>query len=382
MNFEWSKMQKDLHHRVLTFAQEELNAGLTARAAQGQFNRRGWRACGLAGVLGLPVPQQYGGGGHNALTTAYALQGFGYGSQDNGLNFALGAHLLGCTMPIVAFGDEAQKTRYLPQLCNGESIGALAASEPEAGSDVFSLQTAAEKHGDHFYLTGHKHYITNAAVADLMIVLACTDPDAGVHGLTAFLVERDAPGLTISPPVQKMGLDTAMMSEIVLENCAVPAANILGSQGGGMAVFSHAMLWERGLILAVAVGAMRRQLDQCIAYAQTRRQFGQAIGKFQLVSSRLVDMRQRLEMAQLLLYKTAWLLDQDELAFDMVALIKLTISDAWIASSQDALQIHGGHGYLTSAGIERDLRDALGSGLYSGTPEIQRQVVAKWMGVG
>lgn len=149
-----------------------------------------------------------------------------------------------------------------------------------------------------------------------------------------------------------------------------------------MAVFSHAMLWERGLILAVAVGAMQRQLETCLTYAQTRRQFGQPIGHFQLVASRLVDMRQRLEQARLLLYKMAWLLDKAELAFDMAALTKLTISEAWIANSHDALSIHGGYGYLTATGIERDLRDALGSRFYSGTPELQRQVIAQWMGVG
>ena len=204
----------------------------------------------------------------------------------------------------------------------------------------------------------------------------------GTHGLAMFLVEREMTGVHVSPPVEKMGLHTALMSEIVLKDCAVAASNMLGSEGGGMVVFSHAMLWERSLILAVAIGAMRRQLEGCIAYAQKRQQFGKPIGAFQLVSSRLVDMHQRLEMARLLLYKTAWLLDQDEMAYDMAALTKLTISDAWVANCQDALQIYGGYGYLTKTGIERDLRDALGSRFYSGTPEIQRQVVAQWMGVG
>lgn len=382
INFDWHKTQLDLRNRIIAFAQAELNAGLAERDEQHCFHVNGWRQCGRQGVLGLPVPQRYGGSGYDALTTACALEGFGYGSHDNGLNFAIGAHLFGCTLPIMAFGRDEQQTIYLPRLCSGAAIGALAVSEAQAGSDAFSLRTTAVRQGDHYLLNGHKIFVTNGTVADLIVVLATVDPTLGSHGLAAFLVERGMVGVKNTPPVNKMGLHTAAMGEVILENCAVPAANLLGSEGNGMAVFSHAMLWERGLILAVAVGAMQRQLETCLAYAQTRQQFGQPIGQFQSIASRLVDMRQRLEQARLLLYKMAWLLDKEELAFDMAALTKLTISEAWIANCHDALSIHGGYGYLTATGVERELRDALGSRFYSGTPEIQRQVVAQWMGVG
>jgi alkylation response protein AidB-like acyl-CoA dehydrogenase len=382
INFDWDEPHLDLRNRIIAFAQTELNPGLTDRDEQHCFDLRGWRQCGKQGILGLPVPQRYGGGGHDALTTAYALEGFGYGSRDNGLNFAIGAHLFGCTLPIMLFGRDGQQATYLPRLCDGTAIGALAVSEAEAGSDAFSLRTTAVRQGDHYLLNGHKLFVTNGAVADLIVVLATLDPTLGNHGLTAFLIERGMAGVKSTPPVRKMGLHTAAMGEIILENCAVPAANLLGAEGSGMALFSHAMLWERGLILAVAVGAMQRQLETCVTYAQSRRQFGQPIGQFQSVAGRLVDMRQRLEQARLLLYKMAWLLHKEELAFDMAALTKLTISEAWIANCHDALAIHGGYGYLTATGIERDLRDALGSRFYSGTPEIQRQVVAQWMGVG
>lgn len=382
INFDWHETQLALRNRIITFAQAELNTGLAERDEQRIFHRDGWHRCGSQGILGLPVPQRYGGSAYDALTTACALEGFGYGSHDNGLNFAIGAHLFGCILPVMTFGRDEQKATYLPRLCSGAAIGALAVSEAQAGSDAFSLRTTAVRQGDHYLLNGHKIFVTNGAVADLLVVLATVDPTLGSHGLAVFLVERGLAGVTSTPPVSKMGLHTAAMGEIILKDCAVPAANLLGTEGNGMAVFSHAMLWERGLILAVAVGAMQRQLETCLRYAQTRRQFGKPIGQFQAVASRLVDMRQRLEQARLLLYKMAWLLDRSELAFDMAALTKLTISEAWIANCHDALSIHGGYGYLTAAGVERDLRDALGSRFYSGTPEMQRQIVAQWMGVG
>ena len=178
-----------------------------------------------------------------------------------------------------------------------------------------------------------------------------------------------------------MGLRTAAMGEITLTDCAVPAANLLGQEGAGLAVFSHAMLWERSLILAPALGSQQRQLESCVAYARERKQFGKPIGDFQLVSSRVVDMRMRLETSRFYLYKAAWLLDRTKPAYEFSAMAKLAISEAWIASCQDAMQIHGGRGYLVEAGIERDLRDAFASRLYSGTSELQRQMIAQWQGL-
>lgn len=382
VDFHWSNEQVGLRQRVVTGVQATLNSGLLDREKQGAFSRWGWEQCAGLGVQGFPFPQQYGGGGWDPLTTAFALEGLGYGCQDNGLAFAIGAHLWGCALPILAFGDEEQKMRWLPRLCSGAAIGALAVSEREAGSDAFHPSTHAVRQQDSYVLNGHKLFITNGPVADVVLVLATLDPSLGSHGLAVFVLERGMAGLTLGPPVDKMGLRTAAMGEVLLENCVVPAQNLLGEEGSGMAIFSHAMLWERGLILAPTVGAMERQLEYTIAYAQNRKQFGQPIGSFQLVASRLVDMRQRLETARFYLYKMAWLLAQEEDAYDFAALTKLTISEGWVASCQDALQIHGGYGYLTESGVERELRDALAGRLYSGTSEMQRLVIAQWMGVG
>jgi hypothetical protein len=183
----------------------------------------------------------------------------------------------------------------------------------------------------------------------------------------------------VSAPVEKMGLSTAQMGEVVLDGCAVPARNRLGAEGSGLAIFNHTMEWERGFIMAFAVGAMERTLEASLAYARQRRQFDRPIGEFQAVASRLVDMRLRWETARLLLYRFAWLKQEGRAALAEAAMAKLAISESWVRSCEDAMRIHGGYGYLTETGIERELRDALASLSYSGTGEIQRQVVARWM---
>ena len=228
-------------------------------------------------------------------------------------------------------------------------------------------------------LNGSKMFITNAPIADLFLVLATIDAGKGAFGLTAFLLEKGTPGLHAGENLEKMGLRTTPMGELFLEDCTVPAANRLGAEGNGMAIFRETMEWERSFILAPAVGAMQRVLEQCVRYVQQRRQFGQAIGKFQAIAHKVVEMRLRLETARLLLYKVAWLKQQNAPALEEAAMAKLYISEAWVQKCQDALQVHGGYGYLTEIELERELRDAIGSQFYSGTAEIQRQTIARFM---
>jgi alkylation response protein AidB-like acyl-CoA dehydrogenase len=327
------------------------------------------------------VPTRFGGKGADPLSTMAALEGLGYGCRDNGLCFALNAHLWGSVLPVLKFGDDAQKERFLPGLGAGELIGALAMSEPDAGSDAYAIRTTAEMRNGHYVLNGHKIFVTNGPVAEVFLVLATLDPSAGAKAITAFLVEKGTAGLVAGPAVDKMGLRTAMMGEVTLENCAIPAENRLGREGAGAAVFGLAMEWERGFILASAVGTMRRQFEECRQYARSRRQFGQPIGAFQHVSGKLVDMQLRLEASRMLLYKVGWLKSQDRTAILESVMAKLFISESWVQSSQDAMQIHGGRGYLTENEIERDLRDALASRIYSGTSEMQRRMIAQWMGL-
>lgn len=379
MEFSLTSEQTERQRRIREWAERSLNDDLETRDRARTFNREGWLASAQLGLVGLVAPSRYGGAELDPVSTMAALEALGRGSRDNGLNFALNAHLWGCVNPIATFATEEQKLAYLPRLTSGEWIGALAATEREAGSDVFSLQTRAAKRDDAYVLAGDKTFITNAPVADVFLVLATLDPARGAFGLTAFLVERGTPGLRVGERIDKMGLSTAQMGEVVLDGCAVPARNRLGPEGAGLAIFNHIMEWERGFIMAVAVGAMERQLEACLAYARGRRQFDRPIGQFQAVADRLVEMRLRWETSRLLLYRFAWLKRESRAALAEAAMTKLAVSEAWVRSCKDAMRIHGGYGYLTETGIERDLRDALGSLYYSGTAEMQRQILARWM---
>jgi hypothetical protein len=379
MEFSLTSEQTERQRRIREWAERSLNDDLEARDRARMFNRDGWRASAQLGLVGLVAPSRYGGAELDPVSTMSALEALGRGSRDNGFNFALNAHLWGCVNPLATFGTEEQKLAYLPRLTSGEWIGALAASERQAGSDIFSLRTRATKRADAYVLAGDKMFITNAPVADVFVVLATLDPTRGAFGLTAFLVERGTPGLRVGERIDKMGLSTAQMGEVVLDGCAVPARNRLGPEGGGLAVFNQIMEWERGFIMAPAVGAMERQLEACIIYARERRQFDQPIGQFQAVAHRLVDMRVRWEASRLLLYRFAWLKREPRAAHAEAAMTKLAISEAWVRSCEDALRVYGGYGYLTETGVERDLRDALGSLSYSGTAEMQRQILARWM---
>ncbi len=381
MDFSWSKTQIQLKKEVIRFAQQSLTSDLIELDREQRFNRADWHKCGEFGVHGWPIPADYGGKGLDILSTVYALQGLGYGCKDNGLIFAINAHIWACQIPLLTFGSEEQKKKYLPLLCRGEWIGGHAASEPEAGSDIYGLKTTAQKEGDRYILNGRKIYVTNGPVADLLIVFATVDPALGKRGLTAFLVEKERPGLIVERTVSKMGVRTTQMGELTLKDCQVPVQNRLGKEGAGLAIFSHSMEWERGFILASAVGTMERLLEQSVRYARRRKQFGQAIGKFQLVADKLVEMKMRLETAKAHLYKVAWLKKKGKMAIMEAAMAKLYISEAWVQSCLDVIQIHGGYGYLTEAEFERELRDALGSKLYSGTSEIQRMIIAQFMGV-
>jgi alkylation response protein AidB-like acyl-CoA dehydrogenase len=266
-------------------------------------------------------------------------------------------------------------------LCDGSLIGANASTEADAGSDVFSMRATARRDGDSYILNGTKTFITNATVADIFIVYATVNPALGPMGVTAFIVERDTPGLRVGRNFEKLGLRTSPLGEIVLENCRVPVVQRLGREGRGVGVFDCAMEWERGCILASCLGVMERQLQECIEYARNRRQFGKPIGKYQSVANRIVDMKVRLETSRPLVYRIGALKDANLDATAASALAKLYVSESFVKSSMDAVQVFGGYGYLTEMQLERDLRDSIGSTLYSGTSEIQRNLVARSLGL-
>lgn len=391
MDFSLTTEQRELTQAAADFARRELNQDLTKREDAGEFPAQLWRACAKFGILGLPVPAAYGGSGCDLITTALVMEALGYGCQDNGLLFSLNAQLWSLQHPLVTFGTPEQRQAYLPGLVAGDIIGGHAMTEPGSGSDALHLRTRAERRGEAYLLNGTKQFITNAPVADVLLVYASVAGGAGPGGaglggagfgsLSAFLVDAKTPGLTVSASFDKMGLRTSPIGEIALTDCVVPVASRLGPEGAAMAIFTSSMEWERSCLFASSVGAMRRQLETCVAYARTREQFGQPIGKFQAVAAKLADMYVRLEASRLLVYRGAWLKQQGKSAPAEAAAAKLFTSEAWVRSSQDAIQVHGATGYMKEAGIERDLRDATASTIYSGTSEIQRVLIARMLGL-
>jgi alkylation response protein AidB-like acyl-CoA dehydrogenase len=284
-------------------------------------------------------------------------------------------------MPIVEHATDEIKSTYLPSLCTGQWVGANAITEAESGSDAFALKSRAIRDGDDYVLNGIKSFVTNGPIADVFIVYASTNPKHGFLGISGFAVPRNTSGLTVGKPFVKPGLSTSPMSSIYLDGCRVPAANMLGREGLGGAVFTGSMGWERACLFAAWVGLMDRQVERAVLYAKERRQFGKAIGKYQAISHRIADMKLRLDAARLLLYRACWQKDQGQDATLEIALSKLAVSEAVIQSSLDSIQIHGALGIIADGGIERALRDSVSSTIYSGTSEIQRELVAKELGL-
>ena len=381
MNFEWSDAQKEFLQAAERFALEQLNYAVVDDDRHGRFNHEAWRKCGDFGIQGLPVPPEYGGFGADALTIVGVLERLGYRCRDNGLLFSINAHLWTVVMPLVSAGTEEQKRTYLPRLSDGSLIGANAMSEPNAGSDAFGMSTTVTRNGDRYTLNGNKTWVTNGGVADLFAVYATLDRRKGAQGVTAFLVEKGTPGMVIGHKIEKMGLRTSPMTEVFFDNCEVPSSSRLGVEGGGSVLFTRSMTWERGCILASAVGSMQRILDRCVEYASTRKQSGQTLGKFQHVAGKIVEMKTRLETARYLLYYGAWLRSCGKAGFLEAAMVKLYVSESWVQTCEDAIQIHGAYGYTVECELERELRDAIASRIYSGTSEVQKNLIASLLGL-
>lgn len=381
MDFSWTEEQLAYKKAVIGFAQKELNQGMIERDHNSNFSKDLWRKCAEFGIQGLPFPEKYGGSEADILTTMLTMEGLGYGCTDNGLIFGINAQMWSVQMPIFAFGTEEQKEKYLPLLCRGQLIGAHGMTEPDTGSDAYALRTRAERCEGGYILNGTKMFVTNAPVSDLAVVFATLDPSRGMWGITGFIIEKGTPGFTASQKIEKMGLRTSPMGELILRDCFVPEANRLGPEGAGSRIFNHSMEWERSCILASHLGVMERQLERSIQYARDRRQFGQSIGRFQSVANRIVDMKVRLETARLLLYQVAWLKKMGKSAVMEAAMAKLYLSECFVQSGMDAIRTQGGYGYMTESEVERDLRDAVGGTIYSGTSDIQRNIIARLLGL-
>lgn len=380
--FSLSPDHLSLRDAACAFAREQLTDNVIERDRQQVFSRELWNRCGEWGMQGLPIPQEFGGRGFDPLSTAVALEGLGNGCADSGLAFSITAHLLACVVPVWKHGSEALKKRFLPDLSAGRLIAVNAMTEPETGSDAFAMKTTATRHEGGFLLNGTKTLATNGPIADVALLYAMTDSAKGYFGgVTAFLVDIPSPGLVVGENLEKSGLRTVPFGELQFRDCFVDADRVVGQVGGGAAIFTESMDWERGLLGAIHVGTMQRLLDIATRHAKTRKQFGQAIGKFQAVSHRLADMKVRLEAARLLVYQTACKLESSRSVSLDAAITKLFVSESLMESAIDTVRTLGGWGILTSNQVERALRDSVASTLYSGTSDLQRNLIARWMGL-
>lgn len=379
MDFAWTAEQRDLHRAARTVA-EHMPAAPCADHAPA-FSRAAWDVAAEFGLTGLNVPAADGGLGLDLLTTAHVLEGFGQGCRDLGLLFSAGAHLLACCGPIVRAASESLKARLLPRLAAGEWIGANAMTESGAGSDVLAIATRAVRDGARFRISGEKAFVTNGPVADVVLVYASTDPAGGYLSLSAFALARDTPGLTIGAPLAKRGLGASPMSSVYLDGCPVSPECLIGAEGQGSLIFQASMQAERACIVAGWLGAMTRRLEEVVQFARERRQFGRPIGSNQALAHRIAKMKLRLEAARLLVYQACWLLDRGRDAALASSLAKLAVSDAAIRLGLDAIHVSGGLGVMSDTGIEQLLQDSLPSTIFSGTSEMQLDIVAGKLGL-
>jgi L-prolyl-PCP dehydrogenase len=381
LQFSSTAGQDRLYEEAREFALARVNPAVRARDAAPYFSEQEWRLCGELGLLGSSVPERYGGGGHDALTVARIVEGFAKGCSDTGLVFSACAHLFAVAMPIAEHGGDEIKERVLPRLASGEWVGANAITEAEAGSDVFSLQTRAVRDGSRYLLTGTKTFVTNGPVADCFLVYASTEPAHGYLGISAFVVDGDAPGLTRGEHFDKIGLTGAPVCEVRLDDCPVDASSRLGEEGSGAEIFHSSMSWERACLFAQYLGVMDRQLEEVVAFAKERRQFGKALGRHQAIAHRAADMKLRLDAGRLLLHRACWMKSQGEECGLEISLAKLAISEAAVQSGLDAIQIFGALGIKTETNVATALTDAIPSTIFSGTSEIQRDLIARGLGL-
>ena len=364
-----------LRDTVYQFASREIAPRAASIDQDNQFPSDLWSKMGDLGLLGITTPEQYGGSNMGYLAHAIAMEEISRASASVGLSY--GAHSNLCLNQIKLNGSETQRCHYLPKLCSGDHIGALAMSEPGAGSDVVSMRLRADRRGEDFVLNGNKMWITNGPDADVYVIYAKTDPDAGSKGITAFIVERDAPGFSRAPKLDKLGMRGSNTCELVFEDCHVPASAILGQEGAGVKVLMSGLDYERAVLSGGPVGILQACLDVVLPYVHEREQFGQAIGEFQLIQGKLADMYARCSASRAYLYAVCEALDRGEQSRKDAAAVILYTAEAATQSALDAIQLLGGNGYINDYPTGRLLRDAKLYEIGAGTSEIRRMLVGR-----
>lgn len=365
-----------LREQVNRFAAEEIAPRAAETDSSNEFPAGLWKKLGDLGLLGITVSEEYGGSGLGYLAHAVAMEEISRASASVGLSY--GAHSNLCVNQIFRNGNDDQRRRYLPDLISGEAVGALAMSEPDAGSDVMNLQLRARADGDEYVLNGTKMWITNGPDANTYVIYARTDPDAPqARGVTAFIVERDYPGFTRSPKLDKLGMRGSNTCELVFEDCRVPKTNILGELNGGARVLMSGLDYERVVLSGGPLGIMQACMDTVTPYIHDRKQFGQAIGEFQLVQGKIADMYARMNACRSYLYTVAAACDRGQTTRKDAAAVILYCAENATQTALDAIQLLGGNGYINEYPTGRLLRDAKLYEIGAGTSEIRRMLIGR-----
>ncbi|HCG03429.1 MAG TPA: acyl-CoA dehydrogenase [Chloroflexi bacterium] len=375
MDFSLSGDEEDILDLVREFATNEVLPRAAQIDEKAEFPADLVSKMGELGLMGVPFPEEYGGAGQSYVVFARIVEELCRACASTGLIMDVNISL--CGEPIMVFGSEAQKQKYLVPLATGEKLGALAMTEPEAGSDAASIKTSADRRNDHYLLNGRKIFITNGEVADTYVVTAVTDRDKGTSGITDFIVEKEMPGVSFATHYDKMGIRGAPTTDVVLENVEVPVDNVLGGEGNGFKVTMDTLDAGRIGIAAQAVGIARAALEDATDYARTRRQFGATISTFQGLQFMLADMATQVHASRALMLRAAYLRDQEIACARESSMAKLFAGDTAMQVTTDAVQIFGGYGYMQEYPVERHMRDAKITQIYEGTQQIQRVVIAR-----
>ena len=374
MDFSNSKTEELFLQMIRSFAENEVKPLAAEVDEQERFPMETVQKMAKLGLMGIPVPKEYGGAGGNVQMYIRAVDEISRVCATTGV--ILSAHTSLCMAPILENGTEEQKQKYLPKLASGEWIGAFGLTEPNAGTDAAMQQTVAEDAGDHWVLNGTKIFITNAAYADVFIVMAMTDKSKGTKGISAFIVERGFPGFSIGKKEAKMGIRGSATCELVFENCIVPKENLLGVMGKGFNLAMKTLDGGRIGIAAQALGIAQGAMDETVKYTKERKQFGASIASFQNTQFQLADLETKIQAARFLVRSAAWKKDMKLPYTKDAAMAKLFAAETAMEMTTKAVQFHGGYGYTREYPVERMMRDAKITEIYEGTSEVQRMVIA------
>ncbi|MGD8978990.1 MAG: acyl-CoA dehydrogenase [candidate division WOR-3 bacterium] len=376
MNFDLTNDQKMLQDQVRKFAQTELAPVAVEIDKSGDFPWASLKKMAQLGLLGVIVPEEYGGSGFDFVSLAIAIEEISGACASTGVIVAVNNSLT--TYPIVKFGNEEQKKKYLPPLCSGEKIGAFGITEPNAGSDVVAIESTARLEGDHYILNGTKRFITNGGEAGIFVVFAYTNKELKHKGISAFVVERDTPGFSLGKHEDLMGIRATANCELIFEDAKIPKSNLLGKEGDGFKICMNTLDVSRIDIGAQAVGIAQASLNEAVKYSKERKAFGQPICNFEMIQSMFAEMATKIQAARLLVYYAGYCKDKGMQRFSREsAMAKYYASDIAVDVARKAVQIHGGYGYTKDYVIERLYRDAKILELYEGTSEIQKIVIAR-----